>query len=200
MTTKANTFFKSKANFDKTIYFGIGGGDGWGMREELKHYVAVVKENTPINLKWKHEEVGDENHDTSRLLLNYYGLKFVFSDLKASEAIRNNYTDSAFLKGEELLKIKYGEKARRPVGNYVDIALKLLSDKNNFGAINVFKRAVETYPKYIGLMTNLAKLYKKTNQVKEAIQVYKMAIQLSKKLKLGQEEGFRKEINTLEKK
>lgn len=197
MKEKAKTFFKSNPNLDKAIYFGIGGGDGWGMQQELKRYVEVIEGNTPENLRWKHEEVGDEDHDTSRLLLNYYGLKFVFSDLKASKKLLNNYNDNAFLRGEQQLMIKYGENARRPVGNYVDIALKLMNEENDLGAIIVFKRAVEAYPKYIGLMTNLAKLYEKTKQENEAIETYKLAILLSKKLKLGQEEDFRKEIKKL---
>jgi len=197
MTAKAKQFFKSNSNLDKAIYFGIGGGDGWGMRQELKRYVEVVEENPPKNLRWKHEEVGDEDHDTSRLLLNYYGLKYVFSDLMAPEQLLNDFSDVAFLNGERQLMIKYGENARRPVGNYVDIALKLINEENNLGAIVVFKRAVEAYPKYIGLMTNLAKLYEKTNQENKAIETYILAIKLSKKLKLGQDEDLKKEINKL---
>jgi predicted alpha/beta superfamily hydrolase len=89
MTKKAKDFFKSNTNLDKSVYFGIGGGDGWGMQQELIRYVDVVKQNTPKNFQWKHEEVGDEDHDTSRLLLNYYGLKYVFSDLIAPEELIN---------------------------------------------------------------------------------------------------------------
>jgi predicted alpha/beta superfamily hydrolase len=197
MIEKAKTFFKSKPKLDKVVYFGIGGGDGWGMKQELKRYVQVIEENSPKNLRWKHEEVGDEDHDTSRLLLNYYGLKYVFSDIKATEELMNNYSNESFLKGEYELMNKYGKYARRPVSNYVDIALKLLKEENNLGAIVVFKRAVEAYPKYIGLITNLAKLYEKTKQIKKAIDTYKMAIQLSVKLKLGQEKDFKNEIKKL---
>ena len=197
MTAKAQVFFKLNSNLDKSLYFGIGGGDGWGMRQELKRYVQVIEENSPKNLRWKHEEVGDEDHDTSRLLLNYYGLKYVFSDLLISEELLNTYSDTAFLKGERDLIGKYGQQARRPVSNYVDIALKLLEEGNNLGAIVVFNRAVEAYPKYIGLMTNLAKLYEQTKQNSKAIVTYKLAISLSKKLKLGQEEDLEKEVKRL---
>jgi len=197
MIAKAKIFFKSNSTLDKAIYFGIGGGDGWGMQQELKRYVQVIQESPPQNLRWKHEEVGDEDHDTSRLLLNYYGLKYVFSDLIAPEELINDYSNRAFLKGERDLMNKYGQHARRPVSNYVDIALKLLKEENDLGAIVVFNRAVEAYPKYIGLMTNLAKLYEKTKQDSKAIDIYKLAIKLSKKLKLGQEEDFKKEIKKL---
>ena len=74
-----------------------------------------------------------------------------------------------------------------------------MNEKNDLGAIIVLKRAVEAYPKYIGLITNLAKLYEKTKQKTKAIDTYKLAIQLSKKLKSGQEEDLKNEINRLKK-
>lgn len=45
MTEKAKTFFKSNRILNKTVYFGIGGGDGWGMQQELIRYVDVVKQH-----------------------------------------------------------------------------------------------------------------------------------------------------------
>ena len=164
MTGQAKEFFKSKDSLNKSVYFGTGGAEGWGMRQELVRYVDVIKNNPPKNFRWKHEEiVGDEEHDDSRLLLNYYGLKFVFSDLKASEDLLKNYSDEVFLKGEQNLADKYGENTRRPASDYVNIIMELLDKENNLGAITVYKRASEAYPKYIMFLNNLAALYKKTN-------------------------------------
>ena len=200
MTGQAKEFFKSKISLDKSVYFGTGGAEGWGMRQELVRYVDVVKQNTPKNFRWKHEEiVGDEVHDDSRLLLNYYGLKFVFSDLKASEDLLKNYSDEVFLKGEQNLADKYGKNTRRPASDYVNIIMELLDKKNNLGAITVYKRASEAYPKYIMFLNNLAVLYEKTNQLDKAIETYESAITVSKKLKLGNEEGYQKEIDRLKK-
>lgn len=199
MTTKAKIFFKSNETLNKTIYFGIGGGDGWGMRQELIRYVDVIKENTPKNFKWFHEEVGDEDHDASRLLLNYYGLRFLFSDLKIGEDLINNFNDKAFLKAEQGLMDKYGVKTRRPAGVYVDLVSGLLKNGNTLGAITVLKRASETYPNYIGLFTYLAKLYEKTDQKNKAIETYLQGVEISKKYKLGQEEDLQKEIDRLRK-
>jgi len=197
MTMKAKEFFKPKTSLDKSVYFGIGGGDGWGMRQELIRYVEVVKENTPRDFHWKHEEIGNEGHDDARLLLNYYGLKFVFSDLKTSEELLKNYSDDTFLKSEQELTDKYGKNARRPAGDYFDIITKLLEDESTFEAITVLKRASEAYPKYAMLLNNLAQLYEKTNQIDKAIEAYESAIKVSKKLKLGNEEGYQKEIDRL---
>jgi len=197
MTKKAKEFFKSKTSLDKSVYFGIGGGDGWGMRQELIRYVEVVKENKPENFRWKHEEIGDEGHDDARILLNYYGLKFVFSDLKVSKELLNNYSKQNFLKGEKHIIDKYGKKARRPAGDYFDLLTKLLKDENTLEAITVLKRASEAYPKYAMLLNKLAQLYEQTNQIDKAIEAYKSGIKVSKKLKLGNEEGYQKEIDRL---
>lgn len=197
MIETAKTFFKSNSNLNKTVYFGIGGDDGWGMRQELKKYVEVVKANTPNGFRWNHEEVGDEDHDQARLLLNYHGLRFIFSDLKNTTFTVENFDKSNFLKEEQNLMARYGDMTRRPAMDYVKLYAGLEEKENTADAIVVLKRATEAYPNYVGLINNLAKLYEKTNQIEKAINTYKMAIEVSKKYKLGYEEGYKKEINRL---
>lgn len=198
MTTKAKDFFKANDSLAIAAYFGAGGAEGWGMRQELARYVEVIKQHTPKNFRFKHEETTTgEEHDDSRLLLNYYGLKFVFSDLKAPEDLLTNYSDKSFLQGEQELKDTYGQNARRPASDYVNIIMELLDKENNLGAITVYKRGAEAYPKYIQFLNTLATLYEKTDQIDKAIETYKSAIAVSKKLKLGNEEGYQKEIERL---
>ena len=200
MTEQAKDFFNSNDSLAISVYFGTGGAEGWGMRQELARYVDVIKQNTPKNFRWKHEETANgEEHMDSRLLLNYYGLKFVFSDLRASGDLKTNYSDASFLRGEQELRDKYGSNARRPASDYFNVITELLNKENNLGAITVYKRAAEAYPKYVMLLNNLAALYEKTNQLDKAIETYKSAITVSKKLKLGYEEGYQKEIERLKK-
>jgi len=199
MTQKAKGFFSKDASFNKTAYFGIGGGDGWGMRQELIHFVDVLKQSAPDDFKWMHEEIGDEGHDDARLLLNYYGLKFVFNNLKLSKETLTNFTEEGFLKDELTLKKKYGNKVRRPAGDYFDLFSKLMDEGKDLEAITVLKRAAEAYPKYAVLQKTLAQLYEKTNQIGEAIAALEQAILISKKLRLGQEDGYQMEIDRLKK-
>jgi predicted alpha/beta superfamily hydrolase len=199
MIEKAKTFFNSNSSLNKTAYFGIGGDDGWGMRQELKKYVEVVNANAPIGFRWKHEEVGDEDHDQARLLLNYHGLRFIFSDLKNTTVTVENFDKSNFLKEEQNLMARYGDMARRPAMDYVKLYAGLEEKEKTKDAIVVLKRATETYPNYVGLLNNLAKLYEKANQMEQAIKTYKTAVEVSKKYKLGYEDGYLKEIKRLEK-
>lgn len=199
MTVKAKLFFNENTTMKKTVYFGIGGGDGWGMRQELIRYIDAVKENTPKGFKWLHEEVGDEGHMASRLLLNYNGLKFLFSDLKIDEELIQNFSVETFLNAEQQLMQKYGDKARRSAEDYFSLVSELVNTENNLGAITVLKRATEAYPMYIGLQTYLARLYEKTGQNDKAIDAYLLGIEVSKKYKQGQEEDLQKEIDRLRK-
>lgn len=199
MTEKAKTFFKSNRILNKTVYFGIGGGDGWGMQQELIRYVDVVKQHQSKNFRWLHEEVGDEGHMASRLLLNYNGLKFLFSDLKIHEDLIGNFSTASFLRAEEELKDKYGTMARRPAEEYFNLVSVLVDKEDYLGAISVLESASEAYPKYIGLLTYLAKLYQKTNQKEKAIDTYLLGVEVSKRYKLGQEADLEKEIDKLRK-
>lgn len=198
MAEVGKTFFTENQELDKVIYFGIGGNEGWGMKQELKRYVEVIESSMPKNLRWKHEEVGDEDHDEARLILNYYGMKYIFSDLKNLEIGAGNFKAEAFLEAENQLMNQYGKLAKRPPMKYVSLYSSLIEQDQISDAIIVLKRACEAYPNYVGLMANLSHLYEKTNQIQNAIEAYQLAIEISKRYKLGHEEGYKKEIERLE--
>ncbi|MEE1974235.1 alpha/beta hydrolase-fold protein [Maribacter flavus] len=200
MTEKAKSFFKLTNTLDKTAYFGIGGGDGWGMRQELKRYIDVVEQHRPANFRWKHEQVGDEGHMASRMLLNYNGLRFLFSDIKISEGLIDNYSDTAFLESEKWLKKRYGKNARRPAEDYFSLVSLLVDNGNELGAITVLESASKEYPEYIGLLTYLAKLYENTNQRDKAVDTYLLGVEVSKKYKQGQEDDLLEEVRKLKRK
>ncbi|NVJ85778.1 MAG: tetratricopeptide repeat protein [Algoriphagus sp.] len=197
MTQKAKEFFIENTQLNKSVYFGIGGGDGWGMRQELLRYVDVIKRNTPENFIWRHEEVGDEEHDASRLLLHYHGLRFLFSDLALSNDLKTNYSDEAFLWGEEALMAKYGENTKRPAGDYIKLVMEMEKMNKLESAITILQRATEAYPNYIGILSYLAQLYEKSGQIEESINTYNSAIKVSYQYKLGQEADFQMEIDRL---
>lgn len=198
MTSNAQSFYKDNPNLKKTVYFGVGGDDGWGMRQELKRYVEVIEKNTPNDFRWKHEEVGDEDHDQSRLLLNYNGLRFIYSDLKVDKINAENFDREVFLKEEKRLMQRYGSLTRRPAMDYVGLFSQLLEQERTIDAITILKRATEAYPNYVGLHVNLANQYEKVNEIENAINTYQTAIYISEKYKLGYEDGYLKEIKRLQ--
>lgn len=198
---KAKAFFKSHPNLEKRLFFGIGSlesGTEWGMRKELQNFVDVLKENKPEKLHFEHKEMQNEGHMSSPLLSNYYGLKFIFSDMALLDTLITNYSDEEFLKHEKMIMSKYGKEAKQSAEAYVQIASHLMNDNNLSGAITVIKRSVEAYTFDVGLLNFLATIYEKNKNVEKAISTYIEAIRISEKYNYGREEEFRINIKRLE--
>ncbi len=199
LTNKAKVFFKTNSNLEKSLFFGIGKKESskeFGMRKELANFINVLKANKPQKLNFEHKEFDDEGHMSSPLLSNYYGLKFIFKDLKYSDSFKTNYSDEEFLKKEEEIIDKYGESAKRTGESYYELGAAIYKE-NLLGAITVFKRSVEVYPYDINLITTLAKLYEKNKDFSKSIDTYKYAIEVSKKYNFGKEKEFQREIDKL---
>ncbi|MCA0931304.1 alpha/beta hydrolase [Lutimonas saemankumensis] len=197
---QAETFFKSQPNLEKRLFFGIGtneSGTEWGMRKELQNFIDVLKANKPEKVEFKHQEMLNEGHMSSTLLSNYYGLKFIFSDMEVPDSLIANYSDEKFLKHEEMIKSKYGKEAKQSAEAYVRIAYSLMEDKNLSGAITVIKRSVEAYSFDLGLLNFLASIYEKNENIEMAISTYTEAIKISEKYNYGREEEFKGKIKRL---
>ncbi|MFK5982900.1 MAG: alpha/beta hydrolase-fold protein [Flavobacteriaceae bacterium] len=203
LTKKADTFFKTHPDLDKTLFFGIGSyesGEEYGMRKELKNFTDVVAENKPKNLRFERKEMEKEGHMSSTLLSNYYGLKFLFSDMEFSESLYKDYSDKAFLKHENNIMSKYGNSAKQSAESYVSLAFTLREKERFSEAITVLKRSVEAYPFDVGLMNLLANTYELDSKIEGAISVYKQAIETSKKHNYKREEEFKNHIKRLKNK
>jgi predicted alpha/beta superfamily hydrolase len=194
---QAETFFKSHPDLEKRLFFGVGtkeSGKTWGMRQELKNFVDVLKANKPEKVQFKHQEMLNEGHMSAPVLSNYYGLKFIFSDMEVPDSLIDNYSDGKFLKHEKKIMSKYGKEAKQSAEAYVQIASILMNDKNLEGAITVFKRSVETYSFDVGLMNFLASIYERNENIEKAIATYTQAIKVSEKYNYGREEEFKDNI------
>jgi len=69
MTEQAKDFFKSNDSLDISAYFGAGGAEGWGMRQELSRYVDVIKK---IPLKTFISNMKKQLVERSMMILVYY--------------------------------------------------------------------------------------------------------------------------------
>ena len=81
------------------------------MKQELKRFVSVL-EATKNNIHWQHKEFADEGHMSAPLLINYYALKFIFSDMKLPKSIWDNFSNSKFINYERIhtqIHIKFSQ-------------------------------------------------------------------------------------------
>ena len=203
LTKKAPTFFKTHTDLDNSLFFGIGtyeSGAEYGMRKELKNFVEVLEKQQPENLKFERKEVEKEGHMSSVLLSNYYGLKFIFSDMTFPKNLYENYTDKKFTEHENHVMDKYGKSAKQSAESYVNLAATLMQQERYSEAITVIERSVSAYSFDVGLMNFLATLHEKNGDVDSAIETYKKAIETSKENNYNREEEFEKQIQRLLKK
>jgi len=203
LTQKAKSFFKQNHDLNKALFFGIGtyeSGTDYGMRKELKNFVNVISDNKPDELRFEHKEIEKEGHMSSTLLSNYYGLKYVFSDITFPDDIYENYSDKKFLNHENFIMYKYGKSAKQAAEAYVGLALSLREKEKYQEAITVLERSVEAYPFDVGLMNLLANTLELNKKIEEAILVYKQAIETSKKYNYKREKEFENQIKRLTKK
>jgi hypothetical protein len=200
LTQKAAPFFKTHPELEKALFFGIGtyeSGAEYGMRKELKNFVAVLAEHQPEKLRFSHREMENEGHMSSPLLSNYYGLKFIFSDMAFPEHLSEAFNKDAFLEHEERIMAKYGRAAKQSAEAYVSLALNLRESGSYADAITVLERSVAAYPFDVHLLNFLAGTYELDHKIEEAVSVYQKAIEISKKYNYKREAEFAGEIRRL---
>ena len=200
LTTKVPDFFKTHVDVDNSLFFGIGtyeSGTGYGMRKELKNFVDAIAGNKPTRLRFERKEMENEGHMSSVLLSNYYGLKYIFSDMTFPKSLYEDYTDETFLTHENFIMEKYGKAAKQSAESYVNLAAELREQERYTEAITVLKRSVSAYSFDVGLMSFLANTYELNSEVDSAIATYKKAIETSKENNYNREEEFENQIKRL---
>lgn len=198
MTKKAKTVFAEPRTWNESVFFGIGGDDGQGMQNELGRFVDVLKGEKPKGLEWKHRVFPGEGHMSAPLLTNYYGMKFVFSDMGLPESFATHYDDATFRAHEAQIVKKYGKAARESEQTYVTLGLELMKEKNYEGAVTVLERNVEAYPVYPPNYAWLAQAYEGDGQLEKALATYREALKRSRAIHYGQEEEYESQIERLE--
>lgn len=198
LTGQARTMLDRPGVENKTIFFGIGDQDGWGMRQELKRFVAELDAHTPRGTRWQHKEFEGEGHMSAPLLINYYGLKMVFADLQLPEAVRQSFTETAFLTHEAANTVKYGSAAAQTAESYVNLGLALMQQQRYAAAVTVFERNAEVYNSFPPSFRWLAEAQEKKGDLTSALASYQTALARSATVKVGEEDTYREHIQRLQ--
>lgn len=200
ITLKAKDFFNTSSFQDQSIFFSIGTEDGYGMQQELKRFVDVIATHKPQGLRWKHQNIESEGHMSAPLLINYYGLKYTFSDLQLPKTLIKDFDIEAFYAHEKKIMNKYGTQAKQTAEAYVTLAFQLQNNKNYEGAIALLKRDAEAYPEYPRSWSWLAKAYEANGQNSLALSSYEKALEKAAKIKFGEEKEYKAKIQELKNK
>jgi predicted alpha/beta superfamily hydrolase len=200
MVAKAKTFFKQQIRLNKTVYFGIGTMDGYGMRQELKRYIEAIKQNPPKGFRFHHQEFEGEGHMSAPLPITFQGLRFIFSDMNFPKSLVENYSNKAFDTHQKNLIKKYGTAVRQTGEAYFDLAYALAKAKNWDGAAYVFQQNIKAYPRNIWAMDYLGRVYIKAGKIDKAIATFEKAIKVSEKNGMGKIKYFKEKIAELKEK
>ncbi len=171
----AKKYLNRFKSLDKSVYFGIGTEDGWGMRQEHKRFVAILDENTPNKLRYAYREFENEGHMSAPYLVNYHGLKHTFSDINYPKEKWQQFDENEFTQYEKNIEEKYGSSIKQTNENYYALADFLVTKRNLTGAIAVLERCAEQYPDYYGNFAKLAQAYELHNNAELAIVNYRKA-------------------------
>lgn len=195
LTAQARSALDDPRAQGKAIFFGIGNEDGWGMRQELNRFVAVLAAAAPQGTRWDHREFEGEGHMSAPLLTNYFGLKMIFSDLQLPGDVRTSFTGQAFLAHESAIMEKYGTAAAQSGESYVTLGLQLMEQKRYRDAVTVLQRDAEVYDHYPPSFRWLAEAQEKSGDLEAALESYERALALSERI--GQGESDRANITRL---
>jgi predicted alpha/beta superfamily hydrolase len=198
LTEQASVVLEDMDLEGKAVFFGIGDEDGFGMREELKRFVAVLDDRAPAGLRWEHREFEGEGHMSAPLLINYHGLKMIFAELQLPEEVRLSFTEEAFLAHEAGITARYGSAAAQSAESYITLANALMQARRFDEAVTVFARNAEVYDRYPPSFGWLANAHEEAGNLTAALEGYQTALELHELIPAGSAAEYRASIERLE--
>ena len=196
---QAKTLQTRENQAETAVYLGIGEHDGDGMKAELSQFVSSLQQAPHLNLRIEHKEFVGEGHMSAPLLINYYGLLHIFSDVQYPKEKWDDFTIKAFVSFEQALKQKYGPGVIQTAENYVGLARHLENSNNFAGAIAVLKSNSLAYSGYHLNHELLANAYALNDDLQQAIEQYEIAYELTRSSKqvVGDSERYLQRIERL---
>lgn len=148
------------------------------MTDSQKLFVSILKTNSSPGIRIGYE-VESEDHNSSRLLGLYDGLRFIFNGYHPTNPLVLN-TPSLINKHFEQLSSRLGFKILPPEGLVLEIGGDLMDsahETNN--AIECLKLNVSNYPTSAYAYKHLADIYLAAGEKDLAIQNYKRALEFN---------------------
>ena len=144
-------------------------------------FLAALKTNAASNIRVGWQYFDHEDHNSSRLMGLYAGLRFIFEDYKP---INFWYLNTPALLEDHFKKIsdRLGFQFLPPEESVTKLAELYLNPTNIDKAIELYKMDVTNYARSAIAYSRLADAYKIKGEKELAIQNYKKALELNPKL------------------
>ena len=179
---KATEALSPDTAFNGSLYLTIGGNDGYGMRMELQRFVHLLEALAPSTLRWTHDVVPGEEHESTVLLSWFRGLRWLFRDIALTEALRESPDPTAIRAHLERIQAKYGPSAKLPE---IDLAVmgSELADQGDFdGAAELHRISTELYPERVFGYERLVDALERGGRYEAAEEAYRNAARIATEL------------------
>ncbi|WP_206485405.1 alpha/beta hydrolase-fold protein [Thalassotalea sp. G2M2-11] len=173
----AKTFFNHTKSLERTLFVTMA-AEGDRMITPYNNFVNVAKENNVDGLIFANKEFDDEDHGSTVLRSQYFGLKQVWDGwLMPRETFTQGLSAvQAHYKG---ISSKFGFDVNIPEGVINNLGYNALGNKNLEDALEIFTYNVELYPNSANVYDSLADAQEKVGQLNEAYKNYSKALKMA---------------------
>jgi uncharacterized protein len=170
---RAEETFKQKRDFKKTMFMSIANEQGF--IDDANAFRDVLKKASPKGFEYEFRQFKDEDHSWASLVAYYAGLRKIFAGWKPVETATFEELESHY---KELSK-RFGYKILIPETAFGRIGGQFVQANQLTQAIDIFKKAVETYPNSAAAYNALGIIYERNNQSKLAKENYEKSFRLA---------------------
>ncbi|MCJ8318039.1 MAG: alpha/beta hydrolase-fold protein [Colwellia sp.] len=173
----AKVFFNKTESLDRTLFVTMA-AEGDRMLTPYNQFVNVAKDSKVKGLIFANQEFDDEDHGSTVLRSQYFGLKQVWDGwhmprdtfTQGLEAVQVHYTK---------IGTKFGFDVQIPEGIINNLGYNALGDKNLDKAIEVFAYNVKMYPNSANVYDSLADAQENNGELNKAHKNYAKALELA---------------------
>ncbi|MBA3514875.1 MAG: hypothetical protein H0T77_10910 [Pyrinomonadaceae bacterium] len=182
---RAEDFFKTRKEFDRTLYFSLGHEPG-PIEDAFHQFKQVLAKNQAKGFEWEAQEMTDEDHGSVVLRSHYFGLRKVYNGWQMPRDPDTGAVAGG-LKGVEdhykNLSTKFGFAIPVPENLMNQVGYQLLFGDKPDEAIAAFKSNVERYPASANVYESLAEAYERGGRLDLAAPLYEKASSLGQQNK-----------------
>lgn len=172
----AKVFFNTTGSLDRTLFVTMA-AEGDRMLDPYNDFVNVAKESKVKGLIFDNKEFDDEDHGSTVLRSQYYGLKQVWDGWYMPRDTFSQGLPSVQAHYKKITN-KFGFKVQIPERAINNLGYKALGDKKLDKAIEVFSYNVKMYPNSANVYDSLADAQEANGALNKAYKNYTKAFEL----------------------
>lgn len=177
LVNDAKTFFKGTKSMDRTLFITMA-NEGERMTEPYNAFITHAKNSTIENLTLAHKEFDDEDHSSTVLRSQYFGLKSIWNGWHLSY---DKYAEGLKTVKQHYANIsqKFGYDVQVPEAVINNVGYRALMNEKIAEAIETFAYNVKQYPNSANVYDSLGEAQEVNGDLDKALKNYTKAVELA---------------------